>query len=147
MNIPNSRWNGKWCKTLEFSLETQVLILFVLLFSPSFFIALLDNFIVRKSHQSLDYTNVVLVSMNWEGLIQQNPKKHILIEREKIRNRCKEFKREIWKFQVNPIWPGLFWSTTAWGEIWSTWARVMKHGMHIALPIVNSITYFLEPRS
>ena len=98
LNIPSSRWNGKWHKILEFSLETQVLILFLLLFSLSFFIAVLDNFIVRKSYQSLDYTNVVfaalkpfltwiLVSVNW-GLIQQNPKKYVLIEREKIRKRC-----------------------------------------------------------
>ena len=119
LNTPSSRWNGKWRKILELSLETQVLILFLLLFSPSFFIAWLDNFIVRKSYQSLDYINVVfatLVSMNWEGLIQQNPKKYILIEREKIRKRCKEFMKEILIFQVYPIWPGLFWSITARGR-------------------------------
>ena len=39
--------------------------------------------------------------MNWEVLIQQNRKKHILTEREKIRKRCKEFMKNIWKFQVN----------------------------------------------
>ena len=39
--------------------------------------------------------------MNWEVLIQQNTKKHILIEREKIRKRSKKFMKEIWKFQVN----------------------------------------------
>ena len=47
LDIPSSRWNGKWCKILEFCRATQVLILFLLLFSP-LFIPLLDNFIVRK---------------------------------------------------------------------------------------------------
>ena len=91
--------------------------------------------------------------MNSEGLIQQNSKMHIFIEREKIRKRYKEFMKEIWKLRVNPIWPGLFWSITSRGDessplskIWSAWARVMKHGMHTAWPISNSITYFLEPR-
>ena len=31
-------------------------------------------------------------------------------------------------------------------KIWSAWASVMKPRMHIAQPIANSITYFLEPR-
>ena len=39
--------------------------------------------------------------MKLDGLIQQNSKKHILIEWEKIRKCCKEFLEEIWKFQVN----------------------------------------------
>ena len=39
--------------------------------------------------------------MNRKGLLLQNPKKHILIEKEKIRERWKEFMKDIWKFQVN----------------------------------------------
>ena len=39
--------------------------------------------------------------MTEEGLVQQNPKKHTFIEQEKIRKRCKELMKEIWKFQVN----------------------------------------------
>ena len=79
-----------------------MLILFLFLFSPSYFIALLDIFIVRF----LDDKNLVFAALklswkNEEGLIQQNPKKHIFREWEKIRKRCKEFMKEIWKFQVN----------------------------------------------
>ena len=32
-------------------------------------------------------------------------------------------------------------------KIWSAWARVKKSGMHLDYPILNSITYFLEPKS
>ena len=65
-----------------------MLILFLFLFSPSFSIALLDNFNFRKLYQSLDDKNVVfavlkLFGMNEEGLMQQNPKKRIFTEREK----------------------------------------------------------------
>ena len=48
---------------MDFSLETQVLILFLFLFSPYFSIALLDNSIVRKWFQSLDDKNVVLAAL------------------------------------------------------------------------------------
>ena len=83
-----------------------MLILFLFLFSPSFSIALLDNFNFRKLYQSLDDKNVVfavlkLFGMNEEGLMQQNPRKRIFTEREKIRKRCKESMKEMWKFQVN----------------------------------------------
>ena len=61
-----------------------MLMLFLFLFSPSFFITLLDNFIVRKLYYSLDDKNVVcaalkLFRMN-KGLIQQNPKRRIFKE-------------------------------------------------------------------
>ena len=105
-NIPSPRWNGKWCKILKLSLETRMLILFLFLLSPSFFITLLDNLIVWKLYQSLDDKNVLFAAiklfwMTEEGLVQQNPKKHTFIEQEKIRKRCKELVKEIWKFQVN----------------------------------------------
>ena len=125
LNIPSFRWNRKWCKILEFSLETQVLILFLLLFSPSFLISLLDNSIVRKSYQNLDYTNVVsaalmpFLNLNFNELRRFNStksKKHIYSHR-KRKNKEKMYRAhaKIWKFLVNPIWSGLFWSTIAWG--------------------------------
>ena len=39
--------------------------------------------------------------MIWEDLIEQNPKSHILIEREKLKKIYKKFIKEIWKFRVN----------------------------------------------
>ena len=67
-NIPSPRWNEKRCKILEFFLETQMLTLFLFLFPLSFFIDLLDNFIVRKLYQSLDDTNVVFAALKLFGM-------------------------------------------------------------------------------
>ena len=69
-----------------------MLILFLLLFSASFLIALLDNSIVRKSYQNLDYTNVVsaalmpFLNLNFNELRRFNStksKKHIYNHRKR----------------------------------------------------------------
>ena len=45
-----------------------MLTLFLFLFPLSFFIDLLDNFIVRKLYQSLDDTNVVFAALKLFGM-------------------------------------------------------------------------------
>ena len=89
-------------KSWNFCEGSNVNIVSVFVFTFIFLFSLLDIFLVRF----LDDKNLVFAALklswkNEEGLIQQNPKKHIFRESEKIRKRCKEFMKEIWKFQVN----------------------------------------------
>ena len=89
-------------KSWNFCEGSNVNIVSVFVFTFIFLFSLLDIFLVRF----LDDKNLVFAALklpwkNEEGLIQQNPKKHIFREWEKIRKRCKEFMKEIWKFQVN----------------------------------------------